>query len=769
MTHPPARRTATMIRACAALLTGAFLTTLLVTAEPAGVAHAATPLPTTVTTLTVVDTSADEGDGSDVSGTVSGTIVYPTTGYTYDDANPPTVTAYAADDNPVSDATPDIDGNFVIDGLTDGETYLIGLSDDSGALLPGYYLSDTASLTTGIDAATGITAPVENLTLRPQLAASLTATVTFPASGYTFNPAQPPEVAAIDAGGNEVATDTVTTHDKGATYSAHLGGLTPEAVYTLSFRDETQVLAVGYYVSNSKNLASDEALAASITAGITTAVTLKPVLAVTITGSIVFAGGGYTRDADNPLSVQVQDSDGAEISSAEVTVASGGATGTFSVGGIASGSKYYLYLDDETGAILSGYYVSDTKYLTPLIDDATPVTAPRGAVVLNPQAVASIAVSVTLPSGYTYDSDNPPSVEARDADENQITSTPIDRDGTATLTGLAAGTTYLLYLNDATGTLVSGYYISNAASLGATVAGATPVTAPSTSAILAPRLAVSESGTVVWPASYTYDSDNAPTVDAYDAADNLIGSTAVASDGTFTIAGLTAGVSYTLLYTHPDDAVPGGYYVDNAAGVADDVTDATLVAAPASGLRLDPLAEGTLPLTPTPRTTGTYAVDKTVTVVPGSWGTKVSLEYQWRRNGVDIDGATARTYRLTVTDYAKKITVAVTGSRGGYASATTVSAPQTVRAGTLSTTAVPTITGTAKLGKKLKATTGSWTTGVAFTYKWLRNGKAITKATKPTYTLTAKDKGKKISVAVTGKKKGYLSVTKTSRATSSVR
>ena len=48
------------------------------------------------------------------------------------------------------------------------------------------------------------------------------------------------------------------------------------------------------------------------------------------------------------------------------------------------------------------------------------------------------------------------------------------------------------------------------------------------------------------------------------------------------------------------------------------------------------------------------------------------------------------------------------------------------------------------------------------TYRWLRNGKSISGATKKTYTLTSKDKGKKIAIKVTGKKKYYATVAKTS-------
>ncbi len=58
---------------------------------------------------------------------------------------------------------------------------------------------------------------------------------------------------------------------------------------------------------------------------------------------------------------------------------------------------------------------------------------------------------------------------------------------------------------------------------------------------------------------------------------------------------------------------------------------------------------------------------------------------------------------------------------------------------------------------------GTWGPGtVTLKYQRLRGGKAISGATKKTYTLTSKDKGKKIAIKVTGKKKYYATVAKTS-------
>lgn len=92
-----------------------------------------------------------------------------------------------------------------------------------------------------------------------------------------------------------------------------------------------------------------------------------------------------------------------------------------------------------------------------------------------------------------------------------------------------------------------------------------------------------------------------------------------------------------------------------------------------------------------PRITGTVRVGSTVSASLTAWSPKATFSYQWKRNGVVIPGATARTYRLTSSDYNKSITVTVTGRATGYAATSSTSAatvktaapsPSITRAGT---------------------------------------------------------------------------------------
>ncbi|MEU0970593.1 Tat pathway signal protein [Streptomyces sp. NPDC005917] len=83
----------------------------------------------------------------------------------------------------------------------------------------------------------------------------------------------------------------------------------------------------------------------------------------------------------------------------------------------------------------------------------------------------------------------------------------------------------------------------------------------------------------------------------------------------------------------------------------------------------------------------------------------------------------------------------------------------------LTSTAAPKITGTAKVGARVTATTGSWSaTPGSYAYQWKADGKAISGATASTYTVPASLVAKKLTVTVTAVKSGWLSGSATSAA-----
>jgi hypothetical protein len=217
--------------------------------------------------------------------------------------------------------------------------------------------------------------------------------------------------------------------------------------------------------------------------------------------------------------------------------------------------------------------------------------------------------------------------------------------------------------------------------------------------------------------------------------------------GTATITAGTANVSVT---------VPSG--TANGAHIA------TVTAAPSGTTVQVPftVVSGTL-TAPTPTISGTARVGQKLTAAAGTWGpAPVSLSYQWLRNGSAISGATKSTYTLTASDSGDRVSVRVTGTKAGYTTASRTSASKAVAAGSL-TAKSATLSGSAKVGKKLAAQTGTWGPApVKLSYQWLRDGKAIKGATKSTYLLSASDRGHRVSVRITGSKTGYTTVSKTS-------
>lgn len=153
-----------------------------------------------------------------------------------------------------------------------------------------------------------------------------------------------------------------------------------------------------------------------------------------------------------------------------------------------------------------------------------------------------------------------------------------------------------------------------------------------------------------------------------------------------------------------------------------------------------------------------------------NWGPgKVTLSYQWLRDGKAIKKATATSYKVAASDIGHKLRVRVTGRKKGFATATvdTVSVGP-VAPGKLSAK-TPTITGSARVGRKLTAKVDPWGPGeVKLAWQWYRGDAKIAKATKTTYTLTPDDAGKLIKVRVVGSAEHFDKATKYSEPTGKV-
>lgn len=151
----------------------------------------------------------------------------------------------------------------------------------------------------------------------------------------------------------------------------------------------------------------------------------------------------------------------------------------------------------------------------------------------------------------------------------------------------------------------------------------------------------------------------------------------------------------------------------------------------------------------------------------GAWAAGTTLSYEWRTDtGAVVSRASS--YTPAASAVGRRVRVAVTGTKAGFASATVTSALSAkIVAGTL-VAPVPVVTGTPKVGRTLTATAGTWTSGTRLTYRWTADGRTIAGATARTFKPTRAQVGKQLRVVVTGTKAGYTTAVRTSRATARV-
>ncbi|MBX0301957.1 excalibur calcium-binding domain-containing protein [Cryobacterium sp. 1639] len=172
---------------------------------------------------------------------------------------------------------------------------------------------------------------------------------------------------------------------------------------------------------------------------------------------------------------------------------------------------------------------------------------------------------------------------------------------------------------------------------------------------------------------------------------------------------------------------------------------------------------------PTPKVAGTPRVGSTLTATPGTWSPAPDmLAYQWKRGGVAIPRATAKSYTVTAADVGTTLTFTVTVLKVGLPAVTKTSSATAKVTGRLTAAPVPRISGTVRVGQTLTATAGTWSPApVALSYQWKRAGVAIIGATARTYVVRPTDADASVTVTVTGKKSGYSAVTR--QSTSSVK
>lgn len=274
---------------------------------------------------------------------------------------------------------------------------------------------------------------------------------------------------------------------------------------------------------------------------------------------------------------------------------------------------------------------------------------------------------------------------------------------------------------------------------------------------------VSISGTVAYPAGFTYNAGDPPWVsaDPVDGSGSGAGSTPSA-DGAFVLDGLEAGTAYYVSLAGTQKLVWGYYSADGT--LVTGYAGAAPVTAPASGITLRPQRATTL---------------KGTVLFPEGYRRRAteaaSILVMTDRNQL-LPGVVRARGRFTVPGMAPGARCIVrftasgdhlengyfTGGRhlsSDFDRAKPVTAPAArlvLRPRKLMTRRpVPTVTGGRQVGMRLRATPGTWGKHVTLTYRWLRDYQPIAGATKPTYTITPADAGRILNVAVTGRKKGY--------------
>lgn len=226
----------------------------------------------------------------------------------------------------------------------------------------------------------------------------------------------------------------------------------------------------------------------------------------------------------------------------------------------------------------------------------------------------------------------------------------------------------------------------------------------------------------------------------------------------FTLTGLAAG-RYTLIISDESQIFDCEATVTVAAGQTVSVVTWQW---PASSYR-DYVQLGT------PTISGSPVVNGTLTGALGSWVPNGSTyKLQWLANGVPIAGASSS--RLVVPEAAafKRISLRVSASQYLHRTATRTSATTAAVPGYFAAPR-PVIKGTRTAGRQLSASLGTWSPAASrYTYQWRRNGVAIAGATRSAYVLTSADRGRTITVSVTGQRAGHSNRTVTSYATARI-
>jgi len=225
----------------------------------------------------------------------------------------------------------------------------------------------------------------------------------------------------------------------------------------------------------------------------------------------------------------------------------------------------------------------------------------------------------------------------------------------------------------------------------------------------------------------------------------------------FSGGSLVSGADRPTFTARPQDA--GKVLTVRVTGFGDGLVAASVVSKGTAAVALGTLKVGKVGLS------GTAKVGKKLAATVSGWPAGTRLSYRWLVDGKVVAGATSASFTVRGADRGHRVQAQARGTATGYATSAWVASPLSAKvvAGAF-VAPKPVITGTAKAGKTLKVKVGSWSpTPSTVQIRWSVGGKVV-KATGSTYKVRATDKGKKITVTVTGKRTGYTTKAVTSKS-----
>ena len=638
-------------------------------------------------------------------------------------------------------------GTYRLPNLAAG-TYRLRFSDPD-AEWPDEYWDDAATLASATDVVV-TTTPVTGKNAVMGVGASIRGTVT---TDGTTPLADVHVVPYLRVGTDYVALDSAATWTA-SNGSYDLDQLLP-GTYRVGFDDAANQHAVEYW-DNAATLAS--ATDIPVTSGaIVTGRNAVLGNGGHITGTVTGAGGA-------PLA-------GLRVNALVFDNTEGGWTwhrsaltdglGRYDVRGLAAGT-YRLYADGFN--YQPGYFGGTTLAEADDVVVATNATVSGRDLQLTPDG--RLAGRVTDADGDPLDEVRVSLYQLHDGtDWGFIDSDSTDASGGYTLPGLGAGT-YRLAFSDR-----SGFYLPEWFDGGATLAQATDVVLGAGAARTDLDVSLTRAG-----AEPAVRNRSLPVITGTPA----VGSPLTSSTGTWSTS---TGVSYARQWLSNGTEIPGAVgttYTPVSGDVGKQIsvrvtatragyTSGTATSAPTAAVgNLPPVTNTALPTV-----TGPAVVGGTLTAAPGSWNPSTGLAhaYQWLAEGADIPSATGTTYTPVPGDVGKRISVRVTTSRSGNTPGSATSAQTAAIVQQVVTNVTPpAITGTARVGSVLTASTGSWNpdTGLTFAYEWSANNVVIGGAAGSTYTPVAADEGKAIRVKVTASKQLHTPASATSAPTAAV-